>query len=33
MLGLVRTLEAVVERTPGLNLFCAHNVVVGRKPR
>jgi SAM-dependent methyltransferase len=32
LLGLVQALEAVVERTPGLNLFCAHNVVVGRKP-
>jgi SAM-dependent methyltransferase len=31
LLGLVRLIEAVVERTPGLNIFCAHNVVVGHK--
>lgn len=32
LLGAARVIEALVERTPGLNLFCAHNVVVGRKP-
>ena len=31
LLGLVRVLERIVERTPGLNVFCAHNVVVARK--
>ncbi|MGI8424773.1 MAG: class I SAM-dependent methyltransferase [Chloroflexota bacterium] len=31
LLGLVRVLESLVERTPGLNVFCAHNVVLGRK--
>ena len=31
LVGAVRVLEALVERTPGLNVFCAHNVVVGRK--
>ena len=31
LLPLVQLIEAVVERAPGLNLFCAHNVVVGRK--
>ncbi len=31
LVGTVRVLEALVERTPGLNVFCAHNVVVGRK--
>jgi SAM-dependent methyltransferase len=33
LLGVVRLLESVVERAPGLNVFCAHNVVVARKPR
>jgi hypothetical protein len=33
LLGVVRLLEGLVERTPGLNVFCAHNVVVARKPR
>ena len=32
LLGPARALEALVERTPGLSLFCAHNIVVGRKP-
>lgn len=32
LLGAVRLLEAIVERTPVLNVFCAHNVVVARKP-
>ncbi|HEX2185619.1 MAG TPA: methyltransferase domain-containing protein [Chloroflexota bacterium] len=31
LLGLARFAERLVERTPGLNLFCAHNVVVARK--
>ena len=31
LLRAVRLMEAVVEKTPGLNVFCAHNVVVGRK--
>lgn len=31
LLGLVQALEQVVERTPGANIFCAHNVVVARK--
>jgi SAM-dependent methyltransferase len=31
LLGLVQAMEAVVERTPVVNLFCAHNVVVARK--
>lgn len=31
LLGLVRALEGVVERVPGLNVFCAHNVVIGHK--
>jgi SAM-dependent methyltransferase len=33
LLGLVRAIEKVVEVTPGLNVFCAHNVVVGHKPQ
>jgi len=33
LLSLARLIEAVVERTPGLNLFCAHNVVTGHKAR
>jgi SAM-dependent methyltransferase len=32
LVGLVRAVERAVERTPGLNVFCAHNVVVGRVP-
>jgi SAM-dependent methyltransferase len=28
LLGLARAVERAVEATPGLNLFCAHNVVV-----
>jgi SAM-dependent methyltransferase len=32
LLALSQAAEAIVERTPLLNLFCAHNVVVGRKP-
>jgi SAM-dependent methyltransferase len=28
LLALVQTVERVVEVTPGLNIFCAHNVVV-----
>jgi ubiquinone/menaquinone biosynthesis C-methylase UbiE len=32
LLGLVRAAERAVELTPGLNIFCAHNVVVARKP-
>ncbi|MBI3970221.1 MAG: methyltransferase domain-containing protein [Chloroflexi bacterium] len=32
LLGLATLVEAVVERTPGLNVFCAHNVVIARKP-
>ncbi len=31
LLALATLIEAVVERTPGLNVFCAHNVVIGRK--
>lgn len=31
LVPLVGILEAVVERTPGMNVLCAHNVVVGRK--
>ena len=31
VLWAVRLLEASVEKIPGLNVFCAHNVVVGRK--
>ena len=31
LLWVVRLLEGVVERTPGFNVFCAHNVVIGRK--
>lgn len=31
LLGLARAVEGVVEATPGLSLFCAHNVVVARK--
>jgi SAM-dependent methyltransferase len=33
LLRLVKLVEAVVERTPGVNVFCAHNVVVAHKPR
>jgi hypothetical protein len=29
---LAQLAEALVELTPGLNVFCAHNVVVARKP-
>jgi SAM-dependent methyltransferase len=32
LLGPVQALERAVEVTPGLNIFCAHNVVVARKP-
>jgi SAM-dependent methyltransferase len=32
LLGLVKVAERAVELTPGLNIFCAHNVVVARKP-
>ena len=32
LLGLAQALERAVEVTPGLNIFCAHNVVVARKP-
>jgi SAM-dependent methyltransferase len=31
LLPLVQAMESVVERVPGLNVFCAHNVVIGRK--
>ncbi|MDQ3701837.1 MAG: methyltransferase domain-containing protein [Chloroflexota bacterium] len=31
LLGLARAVERVVEATPGLNIFCAHNVVVAYK--
>lgn len=31
MTGTVARLERVVERTPVLNRFCAHNVILGRK--
>lgn len=31
LLGIARLVERVVEVTPGLNLFCAHNVVVSYK--
>lgn len=33
LLGVVKLVEAVVERAPGVNVFCAHNVVVARTPR
>lgn len=33
LLGLAAAIEALVERTPVLNVFCAHNVVVGQKPK
>jgi len=29
--GAVARLEGIVERTPGLNRFCAHNVILARK--
>jgi len=29
--GAVAKLEGIVERTPGLNRFCAHNVILARK--
>jgi hypothetical protein len=29
--GAVAALERLVERTPGLNLFAAHNVILARK--
>jgi SAM-dependent methyltransferase len=32
LLPLARIAEAIVERTPGLSIFCAHNVVIARKP-
>ena len=32
LLPLARLAETIVERTPGLNIFCAHNVVVAHKP-
>ena len=32
LVKVVALVEAVVERVPGLNIFCAHNVVVARKP-
>jgi SAM-dependent methyltransferase len=32
LLPLAQLAEALVELTPGLNVFCAHNVVVARKP-
>jgi ubiquinone/menaquinone biosynthesis C-methylase UbiE len=31
LLSLATVVEAIVERTPGLNIFCAHNVVIGQK--
>ncbi|HEU5317788.1 MAG TPA: methyltransferase domain-containing protein [Chloroflexota bacterium] len=31
LLPLAQLAEGLIERTPGLNVFCAHNVVVGRK--
>jgi len=32
MLGAAASFERVAERTPGLRVLCAHNVVVARKP-
>ena len=32
LLWFFRAVEWFVERVPGLNLFCAHNVVIGTKP-
>ncbi len=31
LLPLAQLAERIVERTPGLNVFCAHNVVIARK--
>lgn len=32
MLGAMKSIESIVERTPGARRLCAHNVIVAKKP-